>query len=152
MTRIICVSAFADTRSFPSPEIVATLAGQLTAHVTRFTVAFVGCTVAISRSVAPARTMRLPVITTPVAGMPTVTRMDALLFEPSVVRTVIVAVPAFKPCTTPFASTVATRVLLLRQRTGICAVSGVADTCSCADAPTLIQLLAAVKVSFVVLG
>jgi hypothetical protein len=92
----------------------------LLVHVTARLVAFVGITVAVSVSVAPTLTARLVLFRiTPVTaiGFTVTTQVD--FFLPSVVVTVIVALPAAFPVTTPLELTVATAVLLLAHVTAL---------------------------------
>ena len=102
--------------TFPAVETVATLV-LLLLQVTFLFVALLGETVAVSVSVAFGANVSVVLFRlTPVTGTVTVTAQVAVLL-PSVVVTVIVAVPAAPAVTFPAVETVATLVLLLLQVT-----------------------------------
>ena len=95
----------------PSLSTVAT-AGVLELHVTSFTVALVGATVAVSFCTAPSSKdtdvlSKVTPVTATFAAV-TVTVHSAFLFVPSFVVALIVVFPAFNAVTNPFVSTVAT--------------------------------------------
>ena len=98
----------------PSFSMVATSL-SLVSHLMDFTAAFSGLMVGLSLMVSPTASFAsLLSSEMPVTGTATFTEQFAVNF-PSLVETVMVAVPAFTPVTTPFWSTEATPLLLLAQ-------------------------------------
>ena len=98
---------FATAVTLPVWSTVATL-GALELQLTVWFVAVDGCTVAVRFRVAPGFSVRVVGFReTPVTGVRTVTAQVAV-WPPSVVLTVMVALPFATAVTTPFASTLAT--------------------------------------------
>ena len=121
VTVITAVPAFLATMA-PEDVTVATVSLS-EAQVTSLSVAVVGETVAVSVWVSPSDKVKEVLFReTPVTGTLTVTEQDAVL-PPSLVVTVIVALPPAFAVTTPVAETVATEVLLEDQVTDLSVAS-----------------------------